>query len=132
MRKLLALLALVCLTNVSTAAAQSCTSTDDSTLAQCVYDSVETCRVANQSCNGYKASLTIEDVRTIAINQCCGKRTRVARTACLNKEKRKYVPDVGGGQQRVFFKGARSAINDVRKNVCRNSTYEIQEDSSLF
>lgn len=111
--------------------AQSCQLSDKSAVASCLDMNVETCR-ALASCNDYEQVLTTTDVRELAISTCCGKRTRTARNLCLVKERKKYTPKVASGQQRAFFRAARAEVNTVRKDVCRNSPYELDEDSALF
>lgn len=124
---------LACALVVSTnAQAQTCSTTaDKDALKACVYSGVETCREAS-ACNDYEAVLTIKDVREFAINNCCSKRSKTARSLCLVKEKKKYVSSVSSGQQRIFLRAARANVIDVKNNVCKNTTYEFPADSALF
>lgn len=129
------ILSVLCVLSLSALAdkshAQACSTTENSTLQSCVDSGVESCR-SGSACDDYQTVLTITDVREIAINACCGKSSRTGRSLCLVKERRKYTAKVSSGAQKSFFKAARSAVNDVRKNVCKNSTYEFPSDSVLF
>ncbi len=126
------ILSLCIVTFSGTAFAQACSLADQVVLKTCVDATVESCRLASSACNKFEPVLTINDVRTLAIENCCAKTKKSARNLCLKREKQKYATKVGSGSQRIFFKEARNNINDVKKNICKNSSYTLPADSSLF
>ena len=74
------------LLTVNFAQAQSCSTTEDSSLATCIQSGVDTCRAAS-TCSPLKPALTVLDVQDLAIDTCCAKRSKVARRLCLNRER---------------------------------------------
>jgi hypothetical protein len=118
--------------HIETAYSQAqCFLDDKNALKACVDTEISSCRAAEPLCNKYEPVLSIKDVRTIAIANCCNKTRRAARALCLAKEANKYIFKVNSGAQRDFFRAARQNINDVKRNVCKTSSYSLPA-SALF
>lgn len=126
MRNLLVALSLVAvgMFTVNTASAQTCTETLGDNLRACIDNGVASCADSITECDPLNYSLTVDDVREIAINKCCGLNTKRARKSCLARERRKYVAEIPAGDQRAFFVAARNEIASLRSDDCGNNSYQ--------
>ena len=106
------------------ASAQSCTETLGNNLRACIDNGVTACADSITECDPLDYSLTVDDVREIAINRCCGLNTTRARKSCLLRERRKYVATIPAGDQRSFFVAARNEIAALRSSDCGNNSYQ--------
>ncbi len=103
--------------------AQSCSSSESDTLRDCIDSGVANCAAATTDCNPLALALTISDVEDIAIEKCCGNAKKGARKSCLIRERLKYFPKPGAGDQKAFFTAARAAINALRTSDCNGNAY---------
>ena len=123
-RTLIALIAASAFMGTVSAQAQTCTSELSQNLRDCVVNGISSCATAVSECEPLETVLSLEDVREVAINACCDRSSRARRRVCLARERRKYLPQVGTGDQRQFFLAARDEVSALRDSDCNSNGYQ--------
>jgi hypothetical protein len=109
---------------VSSASAQApaeCTEAQGTLLGTCVENALLQCGNTYPTCESVDYAISLNEVRSDAISQCCNKAGRKGRKNCLVGYSRTLGR--GRGQYKRFVREARLTVREVIRTDCYGNSY---------
>jgi len=118
--------ALLCTAGVSQA--QTCSTANQSTLADCVNAGVFSCEADAPSCSLASVAVTIDSMNEVATDNCCGKDKKSQRKLCLSNLEARYnaaVAAIGSKNKdlRTFLRKLKTETRSLRTSDCNGNAY---------
>jgi hypothetical protein len=110
------------------AQAQTCSSTEQTTLESCVSGGVYTCTSVNTACALENVAVTKDSSEEVATTNCCTKSKKSQRKACLADLRTRYLAAANAisrknADLRTFLRKIAADAKTLRSSDCNSNAY---------
>jgi hypothetical protein len=115
---------LISICGVNSAQAQSCSPVLSDGLEQCINNGVSSCQASVRECSKDDYVVTLKELWESHIKECCRKRSKKARSGCLDSTRRTLETRRSSQPLLSLFRAAKKRIRDLKRNDCYDGAYK--------